>query len=102
MDAVRLLDVALSLGATARLTRFVTTDDLGGMLVREPVHRWADTHPRRARLAEGVECPWCVSEWAAMLVLLGYSTERLRGPWRFLAGSLTLSYLTGYLETHGD
>ena len=89
------VDCLLALGLTARLTRFVVTDDLGGWWIREPAQRWANRHeptvngvpvhravesgavhadgpvPRgwRDKLVSGLDCPFCVGFWLAALVL---------------------------------
>lgn len=90
-------DVVLLLGLTLRLVRLVIADDLGQLLVQEPVDRWqqriidrwwdslsrgqrydfADlTDKERARqlpvgvrLLDAVACPWCIGFWLAGLAL---------------------------------
>lgn len=44
-------DLLLILLTTLRLTRFITTDSLGGWLIADPAHRWADDHEASLRLA---------------------------------------------------
>lgn len=102
------MDALLLLGAAARLTRLVTVDDLGAMLVREPVHELAHRRgtPTARRLAEGVECPFCVGQWITLAVLGSYSLSRRRpatlAAWRFVASGLTVNYLTAHLSSRID
>lgn len=49
--AALLVYAVLVFGATARLTRFVTSDALGGWLIADRVERWGDFHERRGRAA---------------------------------------------------
>lgn len=44
-------DLILILLTTLRLTRFITTDTLGGWLIADPAHEWADSHEARYRAA---------------------------------------------------
>lgn len=97
------MDPLLIIGASLRLTRFVVTDDLGGWLIREPVHASAQRHGTREaqRLAEGIDCPFCVGQWIAAGVLGSYLLARRRpatlAAWRYVAGSLALNHLTAHI-----
>lgn len=110
-------DLLLLLGATLRAVRLVVADDLPGTwLIREPVNRWADAHKRyvmhyedvvtyslgwRGKIAQGLDCPFCIGLWiaAAMVLLLA----ALGGPghapdwWRIGAGILTLNWVAAHL-----
>ena len=46
-------DLALVVGATARMTRFITTDTLGGWLLYDPAVRWANFHERSLEHPDG-------------------------------------------------
>lgn len=96
-------DLPILLGASLRLTRFVVTDDLGGMLIREPVHGLAERHGTHEvyRLADGIDCPFCIGQWIAFGTLASYLIAK-RHPatltaWRFVAGGLTLNHVTAHL-----
>lgn len=62
--------LALDALAVARLTRLVTTDT-----ITEPVRNWlAVIRPgrlaERPRVAEFLTCPWCISFWIAIGVVM--------------------------------
>lgn len=46
-------DLALIVGATARMTRFFTSDTLGYWLAVEPARRWANGHERSLEHPDG-------------------------------------------------
>lgn len=69
--------------AAARLSRLVTTDDLGQWLIKDPIDQaMSDYQEREAERAtdedrdmiepwwwkyrSGLDCPWCVGYWAAL------------------------------------
>lgn len=79
-----------------RLSRLVTTDDLG-RYAREPAQRWGARHPAHAWLAEGTECPFCVGYWCGVVVLAAYQVRPLRPLWRFVCGTLTLNEVAAHL-----
>jgi hypothetical protein len=102
-------------GATARLTRLVTTDDLGWWAIRLPAYAWAgfdpydDPNPGNwaQKLVSGLDCPFCVGTWIGYGVLTADATSQAlarRGhpaPARLLRFALTglaLNYLVGHLE----
>lgn len=93
----------LALGATMRLSRFVVTDDLGAILLREPIHEMAHRRgtPMARRLADGSECLFCAGQWVAFIVLGSYVVMR-RNPatlsaWRFTAAGLSLNHLAAHI-----
>lgn len=91
----QLVDVLIICLATLRLTRLVTTDDLGEWMLRGPLQSWAYRRDRaaenesreklglgplppfsrvptgwRTKLTDGLDCPHCVGYWLGLLVLL--------------------------------
>lgn len=127
MNLSRLALVAI---ATARLTRFITTDWLGEWTLVRPLKRWAvraespmHSGPRpagwdpddrdpdpdngwRSKLVKGLDCPFCVGFWIGALVLLGEVVTRrwrpLRAVWTFALGALGLNYAVGHVSSRID
>lgn len=128
MTPARLALLAL---ATARLTRFVTTDWLGEWWLVRPAKRWAvrreppatraptlapyvaadDAEPApdngwRSKLVHGLDCPFCVGFWIGGAVLVGEAATRraprLRGAWTLALGALALNYLVGHVSSRID
>jgi hypothetical protein len=127
---VNLSRLALVAIATARLTRFVTSDWLGEWTLVRPLKRWAvraasptHTGPRpsgwnpddrdpdpdngwRSKLVKGLDCPFCVGFWIGALVLLGEVVTRrwrpLRAVWTFALGALGLNYAVGHVSSRID
>lgn len=117
-----LLDLLLALGATLRLTRFVVADDVPGTwFIKDPLRDRNYAHLRRqsergvtdpqparwARYVEGLSCPYCVSVWAAAAVtvalLLAGGPGHGADWWRYVAGFLTLAWMTGHIAARvGD
>lgn len=81
------LDTALAAGAALRVTRFATTDTLGGWVLVDPLKRWANRRdPRRLdgsphpfgyaappeawrhRLVSALDCPYCVGTQATLAI----------------------------------
>lgn len=95
MGPVRPLGLIETALATARLTRLVLRDEITAP-VRRPVVEWALTsrapygvgppfaHPRLAYL---LGCDWCVSIWAASVVVAVYRWPFGRALVRVLAAS---------------
>ncbi|MGW2210709.1 hypothetical protein [Streptomyces sp. NPDC001781] len=88
----------VSLGATCRITRFVTKDTLAA-----GIRIWtADRFGEESRPAYLVSCGWCTSIWVAAMVtpvafLVG-DTLAFKIP----AAALTLSYIAGVASSHVD
>lgn len=82
-------DVILLTGAALRVTRFATTDVLGGWVLADPAKAWAERHdPRpaasphtshpfgyaappqawRHRLVSALDCPFCVGTQATLAI----------------------------------
>jgi hypothetical protein len=66
------LDLVVDAGATARLTRLITRDK-----ITAPLRDWA-MRTERGRTTYLVNCPYCVSVWAGLLVASGLVPERVR------------------------
>lgn len=103
---ILLLDVLLALGVTARLTRLVVADSLGGKWFRWPAQRWANRtpwkHTRRQFWVDGLGCPFCVSTWIGIgsftLLWAAWTVDGwLLTGWRIVAAGLTASYLLSHL-----
>ncbi|MGW6376248.1 hypothetical protein ACWFRB_09315 [Rhodococcus sp. NPDC055112] len=81
----------LTLGATARVTRFFNSDYLARGIRALLIRRLGPDHD----LAYGIACPWCLSIWvagAAMTVAWFYGEH----PGFIIpAAALTASYLVG-------
>lgn len=112
--------LALMGGATARLTRFVTTDSLGEWWIKEPIDRAMNDYAERAsqqarfgsgardgsevqepwwwKYREGLDCPWCVGFWIGAGVLVAERATRKhrvsRETFRLAAGALALNLVT--------
>lgn len=100
-------DTVLVVGASLRLTRAVTTDEIGALLVREPLHRAApDSTTLAGRIVDGVYCPFCVGFWLGAAVLAGHAltagSPRGRAAWRFVAAALTLNEIVGHVSARID
>ena len=79
--ALLALDAALTVGAALRVTRFATTDVLGGWVLSDPLHPLADrlepgqpfgylapTCAPLHRLVSALDCPFCVGTQAALVI----------------------------------
>ncbi len=85
--ALLAVDTALTVGAALRVTRFATTDVLGGWVLSDPLHRLArrlePSAPGEApipfgypappsaplhRLVSALDCPFCVGTQAALAI----------------------------------
>lgn len=79
--ALLAVDAVLTAGAALRVTRFATTDVLGGWFLSDPLHRLADRlepgqpfgylAPPSAplhRLVSALDCPFCVGTQATLAI----------------------------------
>ena len=124
----RLAWIGVAALATARLTRFFTSDKLGEWLIVGRVKRWAaqiespvtppalgevDPYPTpeprwgwRSKLVSGLDCPYCVGMWIGLLVLIGQTIAPripvVRTLWKFTIGALALNYLVGHVSSRID
>lgn len=124
--ALLAVDTALAVGAALRVTRFATTDVLGGWVLADPAKRLADRlepgqpfgylAPASAplhRLVSALDCPFCVGTQAtlvigAALALTSSRTgrrSRTSGPGRALrygAAVLAAAYAVGHVSHRLD
>nr|DAX53598.1 MAG TPA: Protein of unknown function (DUF1360) [Caudoviricetes sp.] len=128
--ALLAVDTALAVGAALRVTRFATTDVLGGWALSDPLHRLADrlepgqpfgyTAPASAplhRLVSALDCPFCVGTQAALVIgaALAATSSRTvpatsprsrRSPLgralRAAAASLAAAYVVGHVSHRLD
>lgn len=121
--ALLAVDTLLVTGAALRVTRFATTDVLGGWVLSDPLHRLADRlepgqpfgylAPRTAplhRLVSALDCPFCVGTQAtlaigAALALTSPPSRRLSRAGRLVrAGAATLgaAYVVGHVSHRID
>ena len=123
----RLAWIGVAALATARLTRFFTSDKLGEWLIVGRVKRWAsqiespvtppalgevDPYPTpephwgwRSKLVSGLDCPYCVGFWLGALVLAVLPLRRvpvLGALIRFGLGAFALNYAVGHVSSRID
>lgn len=121
--ALLAVDALLTTGAALRVTRFATTDVLGGWVLADPLKRWAEKHepgrpfgylaPASAplhRAVSALDCPFCVGTQATIVIGLGMaltsSRTRRRSPLgrALRAGAATLgaAYAVGHVSHRID
>lgn len=121
--ALLTLDTLMTVGAALRVTRFATTDVLGGWALSDPLHRLADrlepgqpfgyTAPASAplhRLVSALDCPFCVGTQAALLLgaAMAATSSRSRRrsglgrALRYGAASLAAAYVVGHVSHRLD
>lgn len=79
--ALLAVDALLLTGAALRVTRFATTDVLGGWVLADPLKAWAEKHEPgrpfgyaapasawRHRLVSALDCPFCVGTQATIAI----------------------------------
>lgn len=106
--ALLAVDTVLATGAALRVTRFATTDVLGGWVLADPLRAWAErrdprpasagtSHPFgyaapprawRHRLVSALDCPFCVGTQATLAIGLGMALTSSRSRRRSTAGRL--------------
>ena len=126
------LDTALAAGAALRVTRFATTDVLGGWVLADPAKRWAernDPRPQRGadgrpspqtypfgyaapprawrhRLVSALDCPYCVGTQATLLISAALAalppSTRPGRLTRAACAALAASYLVGHVSYRLD
>ena len=126
------LDTALAAGAALRVTRFATTDTLGGWVLADPLKRWASRRdPRRPdgsphpfgyaappeawrhRLVSALDCPYCVGTQATLVIAAALHllptddparprTATLGRLARAACAALAASYLVGHVSYRLD
>ena len=116
-------DSLLLAGAALRVTRFATTDVLGGWALADPLKRWADRHEPgqpfgylapasapRHRLVSALDCPFCVGTQATIAIgaalALTSSPSRRRSPLgralRAACATLGAAYAVGHVSHRID
>lgn len=93
--ALLAVDAFLTAGAALRVTRFATTDVLGGWVLADPLKRWAEKHepgqpfgylaPASAplhRLVSALDCPFCVGTQATIAIGAALAATSSRAPGR--------------------
>lgn len=94
------LDIALILGASARLSRLVIVDDAGFYLFRKPAATKIKNTKVREVVLDGLDCPFCIGFWLALLVVTSYfvaTKTKTLWIWRILFGSLAANYAAAHL-----
>ena len=112
MNWYLVLDSALLLLATLRLSRLVTTDNIPGQwwiygpLYKKAFRRGSGHVPRWAKYMEGLGCPFCVGFWIGLLAVL---SVLLWGPlghmpdwWRWAAAPFAFNYVVGHVARNLD
>lgn len=121
--ALLAVDALLVSGAALRVTRFVTTDVLGGWALSDPLHRWASSRepgqtfgylapPQawRHRLVSALDCPFCAGTQATIVIgaalALTSSPSRRRSALgrlvRAASASLAAAYVVGHVSHRLD
>ena len=121
--ALLAVDALLATGAALRVTRFATTDVLGGWVLADPLKRWADRlepgqpfgylAPASAplhRAVSALDCPFCVGTQATLVIgaalALTSSRTRRRSPLgralRAACATLGAAYVVGHVSHRID
>lgn len=121
--ALLAVDALLAAGAALRVTRFATTDVLGGWVLSDPLHRWASSKEPgqpfgylapasapRHRLVSALDCPFCVGTQATLAIgaalALTSSRTRRRSPLgralRAACATLGAAYVVGHVSHRID
>lgn len=93
--ALLAVDALLTSGAALRVTRFATTDVLGGWVLADPLRRWASSKEPgqpfgyaappsapRHRLVSALDCPFCVGTQATLAIGAAMALTSRRAPRR--------------------
>ena len=111
-------DAALNTLTAARLTRFVTTDEMGEWWIKDPVDRamgrYVDrVHEEYDRTGEpfgepwwwkyrsGLDCKWCVGFWLASATTAATTLvrgTRAEGVWRFVRVCFATNYAAALVQ----
>lgn len=121
--ALLAVDALLLTGAALRVTRFATTDVLGGWVLADPLHRLADRlepgqpfgylAPPSAplhRLVSALDCPFCAGTQAALaigasLAATSSPARRRSRPGRLIrsvCAALSAAYVVGHVSHRID
>lgn len=85
----------LTLGAVARVTRFIT-DDYAGRGIRLLVDRAFGPESGAAYL---VRCPWCLSFWVTLAALIAAYFWQATPAYWLITALLTINYLVGFVAS---
>lgn len=85
----------LTLGAVARVTRFIT-DDYAGRGIRMLVDRAFGPESGAAYL---IRCPWCLSIWITLLALIAAYFWATTPAYWLIAAWLTIAYVVGFVAS---
>jgi len=117
------VDALLLTGAALRVTRFATTDVLGGWVLADPLKAWAEKHepgrpfgyaapPQawRHRAVSALDCPFCVGTQATLAIgtalALTSTRSRRRSPLgralRAACATLGAAYVVGHVSHQID
>lgn len=101
--------------ATARLTRFVTTDALPDHAVLHHLHdkaaekgferdRRGVSRPKNlvGYASEMINCPFCIGFWLGGAVLVGEVALGHTKLWKLGIGALALNYVVGHVSSRID
>lgn len=103
--------------ATIHLHTMVHHDSDTKPALDDPITSWAqdeailpydenDPFTWQAKLAKGLDCPFCVGFWIGLLVLIGGATigrlPVLRHLWALAMGALALNYVVGHVSSRID
>lgn len=121
--ALLAVDALLVTGAALRVTRFATTDVLGGWVLADPAKAWAEKHEPgqpfgyaapssapRHRLVSALDCPFCVGTQTtiaigAALALTSSPSRRRSRPGRLVraaCATLGAAYVVGHASHRID
>lgn len=121
--ALLAVDTLLLTGAALRVTRFATTDVLGGWVLSDPLHAWAarrepgqpfgylaPASAPRHRLVSALDCPFCVGTQATLAIGAALaatsSPSRRRSPLgralRAACAALGAAYVVGHVSHRID
>lgn len=95
-----ILDIALIIGATLRLIRLTTVDDIAAPARLTLIRR---SPPRLVDWTHGLlTCPHCIGFWLSAAVVTSWLWAGHRPVWQAATGILTVSYLAGHVSARLD
>lgn len=89
---------AVTVVASARLTRLLTFDDFPPIkFFRDRFDEFMDRGPKRRQWGLISYCPWCMGFWAALVVVLSGYFSDFHPVWWLVWGTLAAGYLAPML-----